>query len=652
MALVLYINGELTDLDSEQAIAQTRQVNDLNSLDNRQASYTNKFRLPKTANNIRIMNFLTLSGNDSNIPYQKNECSLYGESGECFIYKGWAIITDGGANYEAVVYDGIIDLYKAIENKTIADLNLANYNHDKSVAAVLNSWKGATPYIYLLGDYNGNTGDTANNKVNIDYVVPAIRAEYLWQQIFFNFDFNWQGSIFNNPDFKNLFITFPKGVDTVTNSTILYESKNYIFKSTLNSYDIGTGNEFPKLNKYFAHFTNTSIYEGGISHTNNIQLKVPETGSYIIEVSGLLNTKYLPKLASEGFDTNADVYLALNATGIDALQTSQYGPLLASNQQSKHEFITKRSLQLNAHDTLSIVVAPTQNKANTTFVMPPDNQFLTVKLTKVELASIDFNTAFTDFTLRDFIKEIMHRFGLTMYKDRTTDTYTFLTLKELLEDSGIIDWSERFCKKLSENYIYGNYAQRNWFRYKYNDKEASHHDGFIDVSNQNLEESKNILTSALHAPEKTRINYLGKIGNVYKLWEKEITEATESHPEKVDYKPLEKRYYFIKALQQAGPITVYSDATQEISSTDHYYRETHEGLPFTDVLQNYYGCLKKLLDRSKIITAELLLNENDIINLDLKKRYYIEQLGGNFIINKIINYIPCKPVKCEMIQVM
>lgn len=63
--MLLYINGQLADLDSNQAIAQTKQVNDLNSLDNRQTNYTNKFKLPKTANNIRIMGYLTLAGNNS-----------------------------------------------------------------------------------------------------------------------------------------------------------------------------------------------------------------------------------------------------------------------------------------------------------------------------------------------------------------------------------------------------------------------------------------------------------------------------------------------------------------------------------------------------------------------------------------------------------
>lgn len=202
MPLILYINGERADLEAGQAIARTLQVNDLNSLDSRQASYTNKFKLPKTANNTRIMQFLTLPGNTSAVPYQKNECSLYSDNGECFVYKGRAVVTDGGDSYDVVVYDGIIDLYKAIENKTLAAIDLSDLEHEKSVAEVTGSWNVAAnlPYRYILADYNGNTGDTAASPamVNIDYLVPAVNVAWLWEKIFTHHEMSYAGSIFES----------------------------------------------------------------------------------------------------------------------------------------------------------------------------------------------------------------------------------------------------------------------------------------------------------------------------------------------------------------------------------------------------------------------------------------------------------------------
>ena len=208
MSLILYINGQLADLSPGQVIAQTRQVNDLNSLQNRQTSYTNKFSLPKTAHNIKLLDYLTLTGNSSNVPYQKNTCSLYSHSGECFVYNGWAVVTDGGDSYDCVVYDGIIDLYKAIENQSMANLDLDDLNHSKNPANVAASWheESNLAYRYIIADYNGNlthVGDGTGIYLNMDYLVPSVKVSWLWHKIFDEHNFGQQptGSIFSQPDF-------------------------------------------------------------------------------------------------------------------------------------------------------------------------------------------------------------------------------------------------------------------------------------------------------------------------------------------------------------------------------------------------------------------------------------------------------------------
>jgi hypothetical protein len=653
--MLLYINDQLADLDAGQVIAQTKQVNDLNSLENRQANYTNKFKLPKTANNTRIMDFLTLTGNESDVPYQKNECSLYSDNGECFVYKGWAVVSDGGDDYEAIVYDGIIDLYKKVEGKTLADIYLANYTHDKNIESVIASWTGAAPYIYILADYNGNTGDVATPQgpANIDYLVPAMRVEYLWQQIFWGNDFTYDGKIFSDPEFKDLFITIPKGAESAINPELLFESSDYSFKSAKTINDTGLFNSRPALNKFFAQFNDTTEYDtGSLSDTNRIQLKVTQAGSYLIEVRGTLNTRaWKANTQNDTVVTNADIYLALNATGTNALNTLPYGSYIGSNIKGGTAFTKGKIVYLNAGETLSVVIGPSQNIANTTFIINPGNQ-LTIKLTKVDVNPIDFNDAFADFPIRDFIKEILHRFGLTMYKDKYADAYTFLTPKELIEETAVEDWSSKFGKKLSENYIYGSYAQRNWLRYKYNDKEESHKDGYIEVANKNLEESKNIIASAIYSPEQKKVNYLGRLTNVYRLWDKQITAADNDEPGKIEYKPLDKRYYFIKAVEVTNAnLNIYSGITHETATVNRFYRESYQGLSFGDVVQNFYWPLKKLLNKSRIVTAELWLNDTDIISFDFKKRYYIEQLGSYFLMNKINNYLPGKPVKCELIRI-
>lgn len=87
-------------------------------------------------------------------------------------------------------------------------------------------------------------------------------------------------------------------------------------------------------------------------------------------------------------------------------------------------------------------------------------------------------------------------------------------------------------------------------------------------------------------------------------------------------------------------------------SSSYSYIESYWKLPFTDILQDYYTNLNRILDKACIITAELWLSEGDIAQLDFLKLYYIEQLGSYFLLNKVNNYIPGKPTTCELVKVL
>lgn len=283
--MLLYINGQLAELDAGQVIAQTKQVNDINSLENRQTGYTNKFNLPKTATNIRLMNFLTLSGNDSDIPYQKNQCSLYSDNGECFVYNGWAVITDGGDSYEAIIYDGIIDLYKAIENKNLSSLDLSEINHTKNIENVSRSWAALNGlnYRYILADYNGRKGYTplfsSTERVDIDYLVPSINVAWLWHTIFTTHNITYNGAVFKTQQFKNLWLTYPKGIITQDEGTEVFNCTS--FPITNSEYIISylkipyrrtcLFNYAPETTDYLNYFE---------ADSQKFRLKAKESGSY------------------------------------------------------------------------------------------------------------------------------------------------------------------------------------------------------------------------------------------------------------------------------------------------------------------------------------------------------------------------------------
>jgi len=646
MSALIYINGKLLDLEPGSVIAQTKQINDLNSVDDRQCNFTNKFKVPKTANNVKSLDFLTLTGNRSLVPYQKNECSLYSSNGECFVYKGWAVVTDGGEYYDVVVYDGIIDLYKAIENKVLSDLGsqpgqpLYELNHLKTVTNVIASWVEDKPYRYILADYNGDNGDTANGVINIDYQVPSVNVKWLWGKIFEVYGFAYAGTIFETEDFSNLWMTFPKGQAIAgENDHLIFDADDYSFESPSNAY-------------YYAKF-NSAIVDELQGDVGGVHMTIAETATYRIDIKGTLfgHVNEIQK--------DARIRICKNSIGenpgeafLSAVFDTNGNYVLgeaADNIPHGDEFqLESASFQLEAGESLCIVITRSENGEGGFILYESDDNVLDVQLYRVDPNVIDFTEAFTDFAIKDFINEITHRFGLTMYSNNVTKVYEFLTLEEQLITAPAVNWSDKLAKKVKEDYIYGNYAQRNWFRYNYNDKEADHNDWYIDVENVNLQGSKDVIKSRIYSPERLKSTFLqNDPSNIYKLWEKEPVEDSND----INYKILDKRYYFIKSSLRTMPLHLESKMLTTEGNVMYYYKENYVGLKWHEVIEKYYRTLSQVLSLSQIVTADLYLKDTDITNFDFRKLYYFEQFASYFYMNKINNYISGKPVRCEMVKV-
>lgn len=595
---------------------------------------------------MQLMDFLTVTGNTSAMPYEKNECSLYSDNGQCFIYKGRAVVTDGGKYYDVVVYDGIIDFYKEIESKALPFVGLEGLNHIKTLDNIISTWQPASqsPYRYIIADYNGNNGlNSANgNLILADYLVPSANVAYIWKKIFDKFGFTYSGAIFNTQAFKDLWLTYPKGKTLQDESTVVFESENFRFRRS----PITHGQSF------YGMFSTAQqqYYDSEKTH-----IHVQESGQYKISLNGgiaLLAYPHSP--LPDGFR----LYIAKNATGKLANQTQAFKEVL--NYPRNTDFTTYVFVNLNAGDSVSFVVTNTVGSTVPFYVNPSDS-WMKVKIEKVN-AEMDFEQAFADFSIRDFCTEIMQRFGLTMYKekydkpDESSGTYkphyNFLTLAEQLQGADVIDWSEKYCNKEKEAYVHNSYARQNWFRYTYNDKESSYYDDYLSIESINLPEQKDVVKSRIYAPEKITRKLLGNRVNVYKLWEKEVKEsADEEEEDTITYKSLDKRYYLMRSKRVVKNIRVLLVDTLEYQTSNHGVFESYSKMPFYDVLQEYYAPLGRLLDKSLIVTASMYLTEHDICNFDFKKLFYIRQLSNYFIVNKISNYVPGKPVKCEMVKV-
>ncbi|RAK21618.1 hypothetical protein B0I03_10550 [Flavobacterium aquaticum] len=628
----LYINGQELKLKPSAPLAYTLQVNDISGVANRQASFTRTISIPKCPENNIAMNFLGVAGNQSISPYIKNKINYY-VGNDCVIYEGWGVISETtDDDYKLNIYDGVIDLFKAIENKTLDQLNLTEINHDKSLSGVTYTWNNDLNYKYILADYNGKlkySGDT----INIDYLVPSVKVSYLWDKTFSNYGMTYEGSVFSGADFQNLWMTYPKGTFTLLPEVGFFESSDINFST----------NAGADSKRRFITY-NTFSTSSGTTVINNVHVQVPVDGNYRIKISG--NFKYRSNPSTVKCYTK--LHIAYNKQPTTNPDTVGLGASteLSSFQNYGTAFDYNFIKPLTAGETFCLIV---QGNAP---LVSDDGSELSIEVTKIDNLAIDFNEALSQFKVTDFLKEILWRYSLTIFKDKYTNNYKFLTLDERIATADKVDWSDKFQRVKSEKYIYGDYAQKNNLKHKYNDENSNYNDGSIFVLNENLDDEKNIIESKIYTPEKElNATELPFQSHVYKLWNKEINE--NEGVQEVEYKVLDKRFYFLKAQDYtfSSPVTIGSEALIQATTATTAPIESYSGVSYNEVVTNYYGQIGNIISTANITTAEFNLTSTDIATFDFKKQYYIEQLGSYYLVNKINNWTPNKLVEVELIKI-
>lgn len=634
MAYILYINGHEMELGTATPISQTRQVNDLAKLDNRQSSVTNKFTLPFTPKNVKSMEHVYLTGNQSNVPYQKNVASLYdAESGACLIYKGWATITQSSKKgYDVFIYDGLIDFYRRIENKTLTDVDVSGLNHAKSIVNIINSWGNLLPYIYAIADYNGKNSFTTLGgtaiEINTDYQVPSARVSYIWERIFAFAGFTYSGSYFQTQDFLNWFMTFPKPVPSlVPNKILVYAGATYPLWTMIISYD-GYAQlterayllTLPREN-FTTPYVSVNNYgsQTGLGQNGNGSLGyVYNHNRFNILVSGTYSF--------DVFNNSLFYYYRRDSNNV-AISNGQLVPL----GQLGRTII----LNLNAGDQVGILNAEAETTGSFNY-----------EINRIDGYVANFEEALVDFSVTDFVKEVIQHGGLTAFKDKYSNHIEYLTMTEILKSNKLDDWSSKFQYKDIEKYKIGNYAKRNFMRYRYNTENQSHNDGYIQIDDENLADETDLLKSKVYSPEQDTTTLLGRSTNVFKIWEKELKDDST-----IEYKDLSGRYYFLRIENVSVNAILASEKLNQQQSVTQVGMASYAGMSFKNVITNNYPAIKSILDKGKIIEAYFYLKPTDIESYDFKGLIYVEQLGSYYLINKIMNFVKGKITKCELLEV-
>lgn len=614
----LIINDSKIELPKNTQIKYTKQISDIFDLSAVACSFTNSFEFDKAPNNSQIMQQAGISGDSSNIPYQKNNASLKSD-GFDLISKGWFNLQSTEDNYKGSIIDGMVDFFKAIENKTIGiDLDLKNFEHTKNMNTVMASFTNEY-YKYLVADYGGKTN--FNDGINIDYLAPSFSVRKIWELIFSTFGF--QCDYANLSYLDGLFLTYPKDIA----ETQIYELIATLNKAAyISNSRVSSGDFCEPISNY--NWSSNIITEGYL--ISNWKYVIPESSSYNFNLAIEMYATYR---RSNYYDRRLDVSVYVLKNGIEiGVLLSDYNEGDNVGQERNLDF----NLGCEAGDVIELKIKALNRRdfrgKYFNFYQWRHNK-TEFKISKANLGTTTLGNELKDFLIRDFIKEIIWRTGLTPISNKENNTIYFTTLDSRIDFSNAQDFSHCFVDIKSETYQNG-YAQKNSFKLKRDIETDTSGDGFLFVNNVNLPDEKTIVQSKIYAPDNKVITSFGSFNtNRYKIWETETKENDDVI--ELNYKGLSGRFYFIRNSETNGTFKLTSEKLSDEETVSFIVYANNLNTVFQEAVYNNYSEYQKIFNNFRIHNIDLAMTINDFIGADLTKPFYFKKENAYYLANKI-----------------
>jgi hypothetical protein len=662
----IYIADELVDLPvGGIKYSTTYSIADISTIDQRNSSITKTMTLPATARNRQIFGFPDQLSSTSGIDQTVIVDARIDKEGTTVlsgVFKITDIVmndTNGVAEYKGVIIGNNGAWKLPIKELKLTDLDITDQDHTYNEANITTSETliDGRDYVYPLINY-GDWYDGGTVKV-VDRV-PAVRIKRLVEQIFNDQGYKMESAFFDSDFGKRLFMPFTR-------------------KKTFSEDNIADGKLF-RVGQGVSHFIDNSA-PSAILDLDDL------TSPGFFEDVTLIDTVLEHYVAVDNAIQNLVVSVPIAASGgtiqIDIQRVILGFPPTAFNVASVNyspqavdvEVATLETgfINVNAGDRFRVKFTITGQEFDGTGqasaviddcvfwnVVPDDLQ---------EGNEVILAKQLPDMFQLDLIQAMKTNFNLYFDTNIETRTVTVEPFDDFFIDE-VVDWSEKLDLNTDRQlkYIGSNQSKTIVFDYTddSNDKPvqqilerdlefAQHED--INTNVFAREGQRNVVTAfspTLMATAST-IGFIESL--IPKMWND--TPLNELPARSTDYNP--------RILYYAG---VTANATNESWEWEGTVRTDYPRMIFYDeindndenlmfktlrrshgLFEKYYRNSQKILNEGRVFTGLFNLNDNDISNLNFRKRVLITMDGElhTFILNKVSNYDGDGLTKVELI---
>jgi hypothetical protein len=614
--MFIKLNGIKFDLQTLPAV--TKQVNNIAELTDRQSDRSSTFVVPRTQENTERLELAQLVGSKTRVPYGYFLAELPDGGIDLGLAKLARTTADG---FELNVFGGLINFFAEIENLTLNDLDLSDYDHDWTLANAEAALAQTSGYCYPLIDY-GTFPTTSGQDVFFDNFRPAVYFDTILNEIFSAQGWTYSGQLFELDEWQKLIMpfsgeTWANGQRYADNFGInLFQSAGTLSVSGSQP-GAGVPTQYPEVLPFssFTASTTLQIEITGSVTISNWSLSVPGVGAAL---QFIVNGTIQPNVATIAGDGTYSVSLSTILNAGDILELAVvYGQPAGTTSAFTYSFDYS------------------QGQVITDFLESRINYGGVIHLEAI----------LPEMTQTNFIKMVCQMYGLTMQADPVRKVIRFETWDYISGNIGnAVDWSGKldsnpalFYRELS--YKFGNYAQVNNLLYTEDDNVNGDYSGTLEIDDTSLEADADLFELEASGSDDISafINTLAiTLAQVKRFENNEpavgVQEYIETPPRVLTVETVTTPAFTIDTGNLDG-------ATLAVSSGDYLKGVFNSGaypLNLDSLKARHWSKLEtSTLNRVKVITVDAHLLRADVANLDHFKPVYLKQFGEYFYINTI-----------------
>jgi hypothetical protein len=461
MSARLFVEGIEADTLGDIDVDFTFSVADVSDIERRNTSYSKTIILPNTAKNQSLFgNIFDISVNndyyeeDVNIgvnfnPAKQAKAQIFLDNVKIFdgvLRMSKINSREGDITYEVNMFGRLRDILHELGDKTLAELNFADYDHVWNRTNIQNSWnrtewvEGAQNYVYPLVDYGYSVDSITYPIKNFK---PAVFVTEILRRIFAEANFQVTAPFFNSFYFRKLLLITAEKTITRESTTLLNQTTN-LFQQ-----EVTTDSDFTHLLGF------TSVETSGFT-INPAGNRFTWNKAQPLNTGLNLNFRIFLE-ALQGYTDNVWTVSVLK-NGSEVLYSSKLVSFISAGQIYAWDVSISGGIDLALNDyfeirlTGEIAGSGTNTQLQTEVVIQPGGTFKIGNTVPVAVELEEGDTMKIGYTLpksmkqRDFLKSIISMYNLYVTQDRLrTNVLEIVPYNEFYRTfkDQALDWSDK-----------------------------------------------------------------------------------------------------------------------------------------------------------------------------------------------------------------